>query len=1132
MEHAAKAGWKPRLKSTQLTHNFGPRSVMAKSQESHLVRHYVLRSLDSTFLTLPLPATETGFDEPLHLSSVLAVFDATIQQWPVSTESIKRPLFCLSIISINTKAQSGKPWAKARLFSFFLFFFDTTSKQVIMMKMTSTLLLLVELAAANPIIDKPVAQISDAVVEGGRRLQLAGMHFPPKEHDSSSLPNSPRRHSLSSKLPHRMPGNRIGVTRVPGEPMGPLKKHPCCNGWHMSKRSLGCVLCEVADAGFDGAEGTSAGSFSEAAERDAEESINIFGEEDVAETASEDWLSSGELTTVASEGLEDTTSGVVSAATPETLPNLDDLAATVSSEVEAVASEDVAAAIAAGFPVELGEESAEAPKTSNFGWRRLGAANKHTLYYKPGRESRRFHTSGLKSAIILKALTLAGPSGREGLREGVPGFKAFDDFISRVQEYLFGAQRSDIDGNETKAALIEFLKRIAEATQPALTYQPSPYERSYKERMDEARKYEHPVHTTLDKCIRVLQDPHPNFMYQIYLETINCGPLYEMPKVLTEPNPSDDPELTPKERCQRIKGDPHANVLYQSYLELINCEELADKTDYRYPLWLNPGEKCFRIKNNPDPRKEYQAYMLALYCDDEPLEILPTLPPNGLPQPGTPQDLQCSKWLLIKNKQNCAKLATLVGKDRDSIVRWNSPDQPSCPMLWVGRYACIGRRPFPIALTTPFSSVLSPYHGSARLLFIIIAIMVLGIAKDSLATVSFVVCVVTAPLALVATLLRFAAAARIGRRVSIEDWCALAALVVFLAFVALIIYGEARHLSSHASPSSMADLSSSSTSLRCIMYGAPTLFVANQCFVKFSILLLYLRLFAIEAAVVRCVYAVAVVHVCYCVASLPLYLFRCRPVRKGWDIFQQGTCIDFVNLVPAVESVNSAVDLALVVLACFMVRRLRVTRSTKWRLSFLFALGGLAGVIGFVKIGIAYVDDDVGHTLTAIWTIVQMAVSIICCCAPTYKSILPSDGFLGRLRSRVRSWNPWRRSSKPDPSQVSRRVRPSCWDVEGAQFGSDRGQGWLTIDLAGSKEQAAHIKEQACMAYLAASMCLALRRMLEEKRALLSTQRNGRVSMSSRLAASFKAEYPIQCIRWHGSSLMAQRENRSTAQSH
>ncbi|RDA85678.1 hypothetical protein CP532_4636 [Ophiocordyceps camponoti-leonardi (nom. inval.)] len=563
-----------------------------------------------------------------------------------------------------------------------------------MMKITSTLFLLAELAAAKPIIDKPGAQISDAVVEGGRRLQLAGMHFPAKEHESSSLPGSPRRHSLS-KMPHRMPGNRIGVTRIPGVPMGPWKKHPCCNGWHLAKRDLECVLCEVADAEFDGGEGTS-GTLTEAAEQNAEEPINIFGEEDVAGTAAEDWLSSGELRNVASEGLEGTTrSGSRSAAIPETLANLatDDLATTLSSDTAAVASEDVAAAIAAGFPVEMAEEGAEAPKTSNFGWRRLGAANKHMLYYKPGREARRFHTSGLKSAIILKALTLAGPSGREGLREGVPGFKAFDDLISSIQEYLFGAQRSDIDGNETKAALIEWFKSIAKATQPELTYQPSPYEMSYKERMDEARKYEHPVLTALNKCIRVLEDPHPNFMYQIYLEAINCDPLYEVPKVLREPAPSDDPELTPKERCQRIKEDPHANVLYQSYLELINCEELADDADYRYPLWLNPGEKCFRVRNNPDPREEYQAYLLALYCDGEPLDsvrVLPTLPPDGLPQPGTPQDLKCNKWLLVRNKQNCTNLAILVKKDRDSIVQWNSPHQPSCPMLWVGRYACIG----------------------------------------------------------------------------------------------------------------------------------------------------------------------------------------------------------------------------------------------------------------------------------------------------------------------------------------------------------------------------------------------------------------------------------------------------------
>ncbi|RDA94757.1 hypothetical protein CP533_6766 [Ophiocordyceps camponoti-saundersi (nom. inval.)] len=565
-----------------------------------------------------------------------------------------------------------------------------------MLKITSTFFLLVELAAANPIIERPGAQISDAVVEGGRRIQLAGMHFPSKEHESSGSSGSPRRHSLSGRMSHRMSGNRIGVTRVPGMPMGPWKKHPCCNGWHITRRSLECLVCEAEGAEAEGT-GEASGNFAEAAGQDAQESVNLFGKGDVARTASEDLVSSGELSSIASEGLTGATSASQSVAIPETLADVatSELASTVSSDVAAVASEDMAAAVAAGLPLGLVEEGAEVPKTSNFGWRRLGASNKHMLYYKPGRDIRRFHASGLKSAIILKALTLAGPSGREGLREGLPGFKAFDDFIGSVQEYLFGAQRSDVDGNETKAALIQWFKNMALATQPELTYEPSPYEKSFKERMDEAQKYEYPVLTELDKCLRILEDPHPNFMYQIYLEAINCDPLYatDAPNTSDQPTPKEDPELTPKERCQRVKDDPHANVLYQSYLELINCEELADESDYGYPLELNPGEKCFRVRNNPDPREEYQAYLLAMHCDGEPLdsyEVLSSLPSDGLPQPGTPQDLKCNKWILIKNKQNCSKLAALVGADRESIVQWNSPHQPSCPMLWAGRYACVG----------------------------------------------------------------------------------------------------------------------------------------------------------------------------------------------------------------------------------------------------------------------------------------------------------------------------------------------------------------------------------------------------------------------------------------------------------
>lgn len=74
---------------------------------------------------------------------------------------------------------------------------------------------------------------------------------------------------------------------------------------------------------------------------------------------------------------------------------------------------------------------------------------------------------------------------------------------------------------------------------------------------------------------------------------------------------------------------------------------------------------------------------------------------------------------------------------------------------------------------------------------------------------------------------------------------------------------------------------------------------------------------------------------------LPIYLFSCRPISKAWDFSQTGTCLNYLATVTGAETVNSTVDLLMVALALWMIRALRIGRATKWKLNFIFALGGL-----------------------------------------------------------------------------------------------------------------------------------------------------------------------------------------------
>jgi hypothetical protein len=53
---------------------------------------------------------------------------------------------------------------------------------------------------------------------------------------------------------------------------------------------------------------------------------------------------------------------------------------------------------------------------------------------------------------------------------------------------------------------------------------------------------------------------------------------------------------------------------------------------------------------------------------------------------------------------------------------------------------------------------------------------------------AFVVCIVTAPICILAAVLRFLATRRTGRKHSHEDWCAYAAVVFHLVYISIALH--------------------------------------------------------------------------------------------------------------------------------------------------------------------------------------------------------------------------------------------------------------------------------------------------------------------------------------------------------
>lgn len=101
---------------------------------------------------------------------------------------------------------------------------------------------------------------------------------------------------------------------------------------------------------------------------------------------------------------------------------------------------------------------------------------------------------------------------------------------------------------------------------------------------------------------------------------------------------------------------------------------------------------------------------------------------------------------------------------------------------------------------------------------------------------------------------------------------------------------------------------------------------------------------------------IACIHVCWFITFLFMVLFLCTPVSKWWDIYdiQPGHCLDGNAFLVAEETINSSLDFATIALTVAVVQKLQTKNYIKTKLSLIFLIGGLSGVIGFVKIGIVY----------------------------------------------------------------------------------------------------------------------------------------------------------------------------------
>ncbi|KAI1825751.1 hypothetical protein F4861DRAFT_164509 [Xylaria intraflava] len=270
----------------------------------------------------------------------------------------------------------------------------------------------------------------------------------------------------------------------------------------------------------------------------------------------------------------------------------------------------------------------------------------------------------------------------------------------------------------------------------------------------------------------------------------------------------------------------------------------------------------------------------------------------------------------------------------------------------------------------------------------------------------FILVLILVPLTSIAIILRFVATRRAHRKLGLED------LLALLGFVFSVEYGVA---------SIFALVIVNGRSVEEILATAPTDFAAQrkwvfagllgfyfqQSFTRLSITALYYRLFGTVRVYARWIIFWAVVQTAFLVFMVLFQIFQCIPVDKFWWQEKPGRCIDEGVFVITLDIPNALLDFALVAQSLVMVRPLQVASSVKWNLRFLFALGGLAGLVEIAKISITYkaTDPIFAFSTLGLLAFVQQTVGIICCCAPVYRTLFSKNPFWRRVARHERRPN-------------------------------------------------------------------------------------------------------------------------------
>ncbi|KAJ5220984.1 uncharacterized protein N7469_009871 [Penicillium citrinum] len=255
----------------------------------------------------------------------------------------------------------------------------------------------------------------------------------------------------------------------------------------------------------------------------------------------------------------------------------------------------------------------------------------------------------------------------------------------------------------------------------------------------------------------------------------------------------------------------------------------------------------------------------------------------------------------------------------------------------------------------------------------------------------------------VAVALRFMARRVAGRRLYLDDWLILVALVFkygcSIGVTTLLYNGLGSHIDT-IPPKNLTWY---------LKVAWANNFVYPGCigFIKLSILALYRRIFSTK----KMNYAVntmAFIVVIWTIGNWIAGTINCLPVARFWDRSLEGACMDLASFSYGQQIPNIVSDAIILAMPLGMVWSLPISKQQKLLLSGVFVVGGLTLIFDCIRLWRMIILSNAGPDITyhqapvVLWTCVESAVGIVAACLPNLRPLFKTGGpgFWSQLRSR------------------------------------------------------------------------------------------------------------------------------------